>query len=149
MAEENNVQPEPQGAETQPKKVRTKTAVRQKKTAAPAKAVPSSSTEDVSLPKIRRYSVDQRAEKLTVINKLLSAGKTTLKDALKQVGITEQTYYNWKKAAEPVSKTEPVSKSDDLKDLVELEEENKRLRKVLADRLRAENAELRKRLGMD
>ncbi|MQV38422.1 transcriptional regulator, partial [Sinorhizobium meliloti] len=33
--------------------------------------------------------------------------------------------------------------------LVELEEENQRLRKMLAEKLRAENAELRKRLGQD
>ncbi|PDT41633.1 transcriptional regulator, partial [Sinorhizobium fredii] len=36
-----------------------------------------------------------------------------------------------------------------LADLVQLEEENQRLRKRLAEKLRAENAELRKRLGLD
>jgi len=38
--------------------------------------------------------------------------------------------------------------SDDLKALVSLEAENQRLRKSLADKLRKENAELRKRLGL-
>ncbi len=37
--------------------------------------------------------------------------------------------------------------SDDLADLLQLEEENKRLRKTLAEKLRAENADLRKRIG--
>ncbi len=142
MAEENGVQPDTQGAETEPKKVKSKAAARQKKTVASAKATPTAATANAPVRKVKKYSEDERTEKLTLIKSLLSAGKSTLKDALKQVGITEQTYYNWKKAAEPVSQI------DDLKDLVELEEENKRLRKILADRLRAENAELRKRLGM-
>jgi putative transposase len=38
--------------------------------------------------------------------------------------------------------------TDDLKDLVKLEEENARLKKLLADRLRKENVELRKKLGL-
>lgn len=37
---------------------------------------------------------------------------------------------------------------DEIADLIQLEEENKRLRKTLADKLRAENADLRKRLGL-
>lgn len=36
---------------------------------------------------------------------------------------------------------------DGIADLIQLEEENKRLRKQLAEKLRAENADLRKRLG--
>ncbi|NKL23662.1 SyrB-like regulator [Rhizobium leguminosarum] len=39
-----------------------------------------------------------------------------------------------------------VSVSDDLADLLQLEEENKRLRKTLAEKLRAENADLRRRI---
>jgi len=42
----------------------------------------------------------------------------------------------------------PVA-SDDLKALVSLEAENQRLRKSLAEKLRKENAELRKRLGLN
>ncbi|NTJ11627.1 SyrB-like regulator [Rhizobium lusitanum] len=41
-----------------------------------------------------------------------------------------------------------VLATDEFADLVQLEEENKRLRKTLADKLRAENADLRKRLGL-
>jgi hypothetical protein len=37
--------------------------------------------------------------------------------------------------------------SDEVADLIKLEEENKQLRKELSDKLRSENADLRKRLG--
>lgn len=37
---------------------------------------------------------------------------------------------------------------DEFADLLQLEQENARLRKALADKLRAENADLRKRLGL-
>ena len=40
-----------------------------------------------------------------------------------------------------------VAHSDELADLIKLEEENKNLRKQLSEKLRSENAELRKRLG--
>lgn len=43
----------------------------------------------------------------------------------------------------------PVATGDEFADLVALEEENQRLRKLLAEKLRAENADLRKRLGLD
>ncbi|MBA8879120.1 hypothetical protein [Phyllobacterium myrsinacearum] len=42
----------------------------------------------------------------------------------------------------------PVSATDELAELLQLEEDNKRLRKELAAKLRAENADLRKRLGI-
>jgi len=70
-----------------------------------------------------------------------------VKAALKEAGVSEQTYYNWKNQAK--ENTPVVShQSDELKNLVELEAENKRLRKELAEKLRTENAELRKRLGL-
>jgi putative transposase len=65
----------------------------------------------------------------------------SIKAAVKKAGISEQTYYQWKKAA---GQTIP---SDELKDLLKLEEENTRLKKLLADRLRNENAEHRKARG--
>ena len=40
-----------------------------------------------------------------------------------------------------------VTASDGIADLIQLEEENKKLRKALAEKLRSENADLRKRLG--
>ena len=38
---------------------------------------------------------------------------------------------------------------DEMADLLQLEEENQRLRKLLAEKLQAENADLRKRLNLD
>ncbi|MER8727706.1 transposase [Mesorhizobium sp. M1027] len=90
----------------------------------------------------KSYSAKDRAQKLAQIETSIGGG-ATLKSAVKQAGISEQTYYLWKKAAAP------AADSDGLKDLVALEEENKRLKSLLADRLRKENAELKKRLGLD
>jgi len=42
-----------------------------------------------------------------------------------------------------------VDTIDDIADLITLEEENKQLRKQLSEKLRAENADLRKRLGQN
>lgn len=98
--------------------------------------------------KRNKYTPAQRASILASIEKATKDGKTTLKAALKDAALSEQTYYNWKNAA---GKSKPTnsssSASDDLATLVALEAENLRLRKELADKLRAENAELRKRLG--
>ncbi|EJC64799.1 hypothetical protein Rleg5DRAFT_1571 [Rhizobium leguminosarum bv. viciae WSM1455] len=41
-----------------------------------------------------------------------------------------------------------VAAVDEIADLLQLEEENQRLRKLLAEKLRAENADLRKRLNL-
>ncbi|MCF6371037.1 transcriptional regulator [Rhizobium halophilum] len=45
--------------------------------------------------------------------------------------------------------SEPTSTTDDFSDLLQLEEENRALRKQLAEKLRAENAELKKRLNLN
>ncbi|MBB5577810.1 transposase [Rhizobium paranaense] len=86
---------------------------------------------------------------LAQIEAQLTTG-TTLKDAVKSLGISDQTYYQWKKAAKPADKVEaaPAGEIDDLAEFTELEAENARLRKLLAEKLRAENAELRRRLGL-
>jgi len=47
----------------------------------------------------------------------------------------------------PKAETAPVVVADALDDLITLEEENQRLRKLLAEKLRGENADLRKKLG--
>jgi putative transposase len=88
------------------------------------------------------YSEKERAQKLGEIEKQVGRGDS-IKDAVKKAGISEQTYYQWKKAAGQ------TPGGGELKDLVKLEEENDRLKKLLADRLRKENAELRKKLGLN
>ncbi|MGO7172173.1 transposase [Rhizobium leguminosarum] len=90
-----------------------------------------------------RFSAQERTKKLKLIEEQAAEGSSTLKEAIKRAGISEQTYYNWKR----VWKTASVI--DESTDVAQLEEENQRLRKILAEKLRAENAELRKRLGLD
>ncbi|WP_412065903.1 transcriptional regulator [Rhizobium sp. SYY.PMSO] len=51
-------------------------------------------------------------------------------------------------AAPAAAGVAPVTAADEMADLLQLEEENRALRKQLAEKLRAENADLRKRLGV-
>lgn len=108
-------------------------------------AVPSievNKTQASTRPGRKVYSEEERTQKLSQIEKLVGDG-ATLKSAVKQAGTSEQTYYQWKKK---VSANAPAR--DELKDLLALEEENKRLKNLLAERLRKENAELKRRLGL-
>jgi hypothetical protein len=50
---------------------------------------------------------------------------------------------------EQASAVEATSAGDEMADLLQLEEENQKLRKLLAEKLRAENADLRKKLKLD
>lgn len=105
--------------------------------ASSSKAIPSPTVRTAR----RNYSEKERAQKLGEIEKQIGRGES-IKAAVQKAGISEQTYYHWKKTAGQ------TTQSDELKDLVKLEEENARLKKLLADRLRKENAELRKKLGL-
>ncbi|RVI54158.1 transposase [Sinorhizobium meliloti] len=119
---------------------------RQKAVAEPRRAV-----SETPAAKPRRYSEQQRKEKLKLIETQVTEGKVTLKDAIKSAGISEQTYYQWKRTVKPVEQKaeKRLPTGEELADLVRLEEENQRLRKLLAEKLRAENTDLRKRLGLD
>ena len=132
-------------------------APRKKAEQKPAKAAGVSTSKaaraalDIAKPvarTIKKYTPAQRASILASVEKATKNGKTTLKTALQQLEVSEQTYYNWKnaagKAAPAAAKT---TANDDLKSLVALEAENLKLRQELAAKLRAENNELRKRLG--
>ncbi|MEI2300966.1 SyrB-like regulator [Ensifer sp. MJa1] len=70
-----------------------------------------------------------------------ATGKTRAKKVTKGASKTRE-------AKQPTATTAPAPVLDDIADLLQLEEENARLRKALAEKLRAENAELRKRLGL-
>jgi putative transposase len=110
--------------------------------AKPVKQSPPSEAAASLTVRVRKiYSEKERAQKLGEIEKQTGRGDS-IKDAVKKAGISEQTYYQWKKAAGQ------TPQSDELKDLVKLEEENVRLKKLLADRLRKENTDLRKKLGL-
>ena len=124
----------PRKAKAQPK--RTTEVV----TAEPAAAPSGTSSIDRATRKV--YSEKERAQKLDQIEKSIGRGGS-IKSSVRQAGISEQTYYQWKKAAAP------KLASGDLKDLVALEEENTRLKGLLAERLRKENAELKRKLGLN
>jgi putative transposase len=116
-----------------------------KRTRAAKSGQQASSSKAVASPTARTarkiYSEKERAQKLGEIEKQIGRGES-IKAAVQKAGISQQTYSHWKKAA---GQTTP---SDELRDLVKLEEENARLKKLLADRLRKENADLKKKLGL-
>ena len=75
--------------------------------------------------KQKRFSAEQIVNKLRQAEVLLSQGQTVAQ-ASKIVGITEQTYYRWRKEYGGL-------KTDQAKRLKELERENTRLKRLLAD----------------
>lgn len=148
MADESNTGPVAAAeavAETKAPAGKRKSSSRRQRTAAGQVA------ESKTTAKPKRYSETERADKLNLIEAEVAQGNSTLKDAIKSAGISEQTYYVWKKSAKLGDRKpeESVVAGDDLADLIQLDKENLRLRNLLSDKLRAENAELRKRLGLD
>ncbi|MFT4182445.1 MAG: SyrB-like regulator [Rhizobium sp.] len=142
MADENSTSPITEVAATDaavkvpaPKKPRAprrrKAAVEETVVASPAKAE--------KLPRGRKKRGEQAVDVKPAPAKVEAAGKGTKKSAA-----VKKT----PKQAAQTAKA-PVSAADEVADLIQLEQENKRLRKTLADKLRAENADLRKRLGLD
>jgi hypothetical protein len=91
----------------------------------------------------RRKRGEQAAEMKPTPVETQVTGKATSKNAIKDTAAKRAP-----KRTEQTAKA-PVPALDEIADLIQLEEENKRLRKTLADKLRAENADLRKRLGLN
>lgn len=133
--------PEPKKKAPRPKKAKATSKPRVAKEAIkPAPKV----TEAPPAParaKRKTYSEKERSQLLARIEKSIGRGGS-IKAAVTDVGVSEQTYYQWKKAAGT------AAAPADLNDLLALEEENKQLKKQLAERLRRENAELKKKLGL-
>ena len=75
--------------------------------------------------KRKQFSAEQIVNKLRQAEVLLSQGQTVAQ-ACKVTGITEQTYYRWRKEYGGL-------KTDQAKRLKELERENARLKRLLAD----------------
>jgi transposase-like protein len=73
----------------------------------------------------KRFSAEQIVNKLRQVEVALSQGQTVAQ-ACKAIGITEQTYYRWRKEYGGL-------KTDQAKRLKELERENARLKRLLAD----------------
>lgn len=73
----------------------------------------------------KRYSPEQIITHLRQVEVLVSQGKTT-GDACRQLGVSEQTYYRWRKEYGGME-------VDQLRRLKELEQENGRLKRLVAD----------------
>ena len=82
----------------------------------------------------KAFTVEQIIIKLREIEVLCGQGKT-IAEAVRHSDITEQTYYRWRKQYGGM-------KTDDAKRLKELEKENARLKRLVAD-LSLDNAILR------
>lgn len=74
---------------------------------------------------MKRYSPEEIIRKLREAEVLLSQGQTTSM-VLRTIGITDVTYYRWRKEYGGM-------KVDQAKRLKELERENQRLKKLVAD----------------
>jgi len=73
----------------------------------------------------KRFTAEQIINKLREAEVELSRGMT-LGQVVKQLGVTEQTYYRWRKEYGGL-------RTDQAKRLKELEKENVRLKKLVAD----------------
>jgi putative transposase len=74
----------------------------------------------------RRHTPEQIVRKLRDADRMIADGKT-MAVVLKQLGVSEQTYYRWRKAYGELS-------PDKARRLPELESENRRLKKLVADK---------------
>ena len=90
------------------------------------------------MPRRRSYTPEQIITKLREAEILLSQGKT-VKEASKQLEVSEQTYYRWRREYGGMDVTQA-------KKLKEMEKENARLKKLVAD-LSLDNAILKEVLG--
>jgi transposase-like protein len=84
--------------------------------------------------KRRRHTPEQIVRKLREVERLLGEGQT-IAEAAKQVEISEQTFHRWRNQYGGM-------KADDAKRLRELERENARLKRLVADQM-LENDALR------
>ncbi len=73
----------------------------------------------------KRHTPEEIVAKLRQVDVLTTQG-ATVADAVRQIGVTEVTYYRWRQEFGGL-------KSSQVKRLKELETENQRLRKAVAD----------------
>ncbi len=73
----------------------------------------------------RKHSTEQIIRKLLEAEVELAKGRS-IREVCKQLGVTEQTYYRWRKEYGGI-------RTDQARRLKELERENGRLKKVVAD----------------
>ena len=77
------------------------------------------------MPRGKKELAEQIIPKLREVEVEVGRGKTVL-EAVKKIGVTEQTYYRWKKKFGGL-------RIDQAKRLKDLEKENSRLKRLLAD----------------
>ena len=73
----------------------------------------------------KRHKPEEIVSKLRQVDGLVSQGQTGA-DAIRSIGITEVTYYRWRQEYGGL-------KSDQVRRMKELETENQRLRRAIAD----------------
>jgi transposase-like protein len=73
----------------------------------------------------KRYKPEEIVSKLRQVDVLTSQGQTVAQ-AIRSIGVTEVTYYRWRQEYGGL-------KSDQIKRLKDLEQENLRLRKAVSD----------------
>ena len=73
----------------------------------------------------KRHKAEEIVAKLRQVDVLASQGQSVA-DAIRQIGVTEVTYYRWRQEFGGL-------KSDQVKRLKELEAENARLRRAVSD----------------
>ncbi len=73
----------------------------------------------------RRHKPEEIVSKLRQVDVLVGQGMARV-DAIRQVSITEQTYYRWRKQYGGMG-------TDQLKQLKQLRQENEQLRRAVAD----------------
>jgi len=74
---------------------------------------------------IKRYKPEEIISKLRQVEVLCTQGKS-MADAIRHIGVSEQTYYRWKKSYAGMGVGQ-------LKELKALQKENERLRKAVSD----------------
>jgi transposase len=77
------------------------------------------------MPRGKQETAEQINSKLRVVEVEVARGKTVA-ESVKKIGVTEQTYYRWKEKFGGL-------RVDQAKRLKELEKENSRLKRLLAD----------------
>ena len=73
----------------------------------------------------RKHQAEEIIQKLREVGVLLAQGKK-VPEACRRIGVTDQTYYRWRKEYGGI-------RMDQAKRLKELERENSRLKKLLAE----------------
>ncbi len=74
---------------------------------------------------IKRNKAEEIVTKLRQVEVLVGQGKARI-DAIREIGVVEQTYYRWRKQYGGMG-------TDQLKELKRLQKENDRLRRAVSD----------------